>query len=270
MASWARVWAIARKDAAEVMRQPGLVLPALALVLGLTLPAFLVMLVTPILDGESLAGSDFAEAAAVASAMTPELGRLAPAGQAQAFLLQQFLLFSLLVPVLGSMSLAAQGVIGEKLSRALEPLLATPLTTTELLLAKVLTPFALSMVLLAANFLLYLVVMATWGEPGVWASLFWPRTLVLYLVVGPLVTFTALMAAAIISSRVNDARTAQQLGGILVIPITGVFIGQLAGQFLFGIGALWITALALVMLDAGLLWLGVRVFRRETILLRWK
>ena len=56
--------------------------------------------------------------------------------------------------------------------------------------------------------------MALWGEPRVWQTMFWPRTLLLYGVLGPLVSWTALMLAAIVSSRVNDARTAQQLGGV--------------------------------------------------------
>ena len=124
---WRRIAAIVRKDADEIGRQPGLILPAVAMVLGLSLPAFLLLVITPYLTGESLADSEFAESAAAAARMLPGLTALEPAGQAQAFVLQNFLMFSLIVPVLGSLSLAAQAVIGEKQSRALEPLLATPL-----------------------------------------------------------------------------------------------------------------------------------------------
>jgi ABC-2 type transport system permease protein len=267
---WRRIAALVRKDADEIGRQPGLILPAVAMVLGLSLPAFLLLVITPRLTGESLADSEFAEAAAAAVTMLPGLKDLDPAGQAQAFVLQQFLMFSLIVPVLGSLSLAAQAVIGEKQSRALEPLLATPLTTTELLVAKAVTPFGLSMLLTLATFCLYLAGIAWWGEPRVWRTMFWPRTLLLYGVLGPLVSWTALMLAAIVSSRVNDARTAQQLGGFIILPITGLFVGQLVGQFLLGVPALLLTALAIVLANLALTWLGVRVFQRETILMRWK
>ena len=202
--------------------------------------------------------------------MLPGLNALDPAGQAQAFVLQHFLMFSLIVPVLGSLSLAAQAVIGEKQARALEPLLATPLTTTELLVAKAVAPFGLSMLLLLATFCLYLVGMALWGEPRVWQTMFWPRTLLMYGMLGPLVSWTALMLAAIVSSRVNDARTAQQLGAFIILPITGLFVGQLVGQFLLGIPALLLTALAIVLANVALTWVGVRVFQRETILMRWR
>ena len=267
---WGRIAAIVRKDADEIGRQPVLILPAVAMVLGLSFPAFLLLVITPRLTGESLADSEFAEAAAAAAALLPGLTALGPAAQAQAFVLQHFLMFSLIVPVLGSLSLAAQAVIGEKQARALEPLLATPLTTAELLVAKAVAPFGLSMLLLLATFGLYLVGMALWGEPRVWQTLFWPRTLLMYGMLGPLVSWTALMLAAIVSSRVNDARTAQQLGAFIILPITGLFVGQLVGQFLLGIPALLLTALAIVLANVALTWVGVRVFQRETILMRWR
>lgn len=270
MISAARVKALAAKDMEEVRHQPGLLLPAAAMILATAIPAILVMIVAPAITGEDLADSDFGRAAGLARDAFPSIASLSPRGQAQAFLLQQFLMFSLMAPILGSMSLAAQGIIGEKQARALEPLLATPITTGELLLAKILTPFALSMALLAATFLLYLVGMAALGEPGVWQTLFWPRTLAVFAVVGPIVTVTALAIAAIVSSRVNDARTAQQLGGFLVLPIVALFIAQMAGQFLLGMPAILLTAVALAAVNVVLLIVGVRVFDRQTILMRWK
>jgi ABC-2 type transport system permease protein len=179
-------------------------------------------------------------------------------------------MFSLLVPIFAALSLAAQAFVGEKQSKSLEPLLTTPITVPELLLGKVLTPLLLALLLMAATYLLHLVVMLTLGEAGVWRTLFLPRTLMLYLLIGPLVSVTALLSAAIVSSRANDARSAQQLGGLIVLPLTGLFVAQLAGQFLVNTTALALTAAALLIVNLGLVWLGVRVFQRETILLRWK
>ena len=45
---------------------------------------------------------------------------------------------------------------------------------------------------------------------------------------------------------------------------------QLAGRFVLGPRALLISALGLAVLDAVLLWIGVRVFDRERILMKWK
>jgi ABC-2 type transport system permease protein len=268
--AWCRIRALARKDLEEVRQQPGLILPAAAMVLGLSVPAFMVLIVLPIVDGDRSADAELAKAARAAGRLLPDVASLSASGQAQAFLLQQFLVFSLMVPVLGALALASQSLIGEKQSRALEPLLATPIATWELLTAKVLTPFALSIVLLACNFLLYLAGMATMGEPGVWRALFWPRTLVVFGLIGPLFAMTALAGAAIISSRVNDARTAQQLGSFIMLPVTALFVAQIAGQFLLGYGALALVAAVLVAVNVLLVRVGVRVFQRETILMRWK
>ena len=79
----------------------------------------------------------------------------------------------------------------------------------------------------------------------------------------------SLLLAVIISSRVNDARSAQQLGALVVLPITGVFVAQLAGQFVLGPRPAP-SALGLAVLDALLLWIGVRVFDREEDSTKWK
>ena len=60
----------------------------------------------------------------------------------QLFLFQQFLMLFLLTPITGAMALAAHAIVGEKQARTLEPLLATPITTFELLAAKVLGALA--------------------------------------------------------------------------------------------------------------------------------
>jgi ABC-2 type transport system permease protein len=267
---WSRITAIARKDAAEVRRQPSVILPAAAMVVGVALPGFLLLVLAPRFMGVALADPGVVAAANRVAAQLPGLAELAPEGQAQAFLLQQFLMFSLLVPIFAALSLAAQAIVGEKQARSLEPLLTTPITVPELLLGKVLTPLAVALILMAVTYLLHLGVMFAAGEPGVWRTLFWPRTLLLYLLIGPLVSVTALLSAAIVSSRANDARSAQQLGGLLVLPLTALFVAQMAGQFLVGMRALGVAAAGLAIVNLGLLWVGIRVFQRETILMRWK
>jgi ABC-2 type transport system permease protein len=266
----ARVGAVVRKDIAEVARQPALFVPALLMVVGLTAPTFQITIIVPRVTGRGLDTTEFAAAAEAAGRLTQEWPGLSGSAGVQAYLLQQFLLFGLLVPMLGSLTLAAHSIIGEKQARALEPLLSTPITTVELLAAKTMMPLMVSAGLLLLTFGLSLAGMLLFGEPGVWRTLLGPRALILYLVTAPLLSFAALLLAAILSSRVNDPRSAQQLGAFLVMPITAVFVAQLVGRVLIGLEALlWGTAGVLV-LDAILLWIGVRVFDRETILMRWK
>ena len=96
------------------------------------------------------------------------------------------------------------------------------------------------------------------------------RTLGIVLLVGPLAATVALLLAICVSSRVNDARTAQQLVIVVILPIPALLLGQLYGGLqLTGTVILWI-AFGLLLVNIGLMWFAVRLFDRETILTRWK
>ena len=86
--------------------------------------------------------------------------------------------------------------------------------------------------------------MALVAQPGVLAR--WPtrERPLLVLLVGPPAALVALQAALIVSSRVNDARTAQQFGVLIIVPLTGVLVAQFTGAF-------WLTAGSLALVAAG-------------------
>lgn len=263
--------ALVSKDAAELARNPGALVPSLIMAIASLVPAFLISVAAPMLSGESLAdGEEFSKGAALAAQVVPELSHLRGAALVQAFVFHQFAWFILMVPVVSSIAVAAHALIGEKVARTLEPLLATPISTAELLAAKAATPFILAMSLMWATLVVYVTGVALVAEPGVWHTFLGPRTLMVFLVLGPLFTIVAELLAVIVSSRVNDPRSAQQVGVVLVLPITAAFVGQLIGQSVLGAGALWLSALGLAVLGGILLWVGARTFDRERILMRWR
>lgn len=268
---WRRVWALALKDAHELSRNPGAIVPAIMMVLGSLFPAFLVVVGAPMIAGRTLEQSgEFADEAAEAIAMIPEIGGLAGNALIQAFLFHQFSLLLLLVPVVAAMALSTHAVIGEKQSKALEPLLATPISTIELLTAKTLTPFVFSLALTWLAAALYIAGILVVAEPGVWQAVLGLRFFIMFVILGPLVELAALQVSVIVSSRSNDPRSAQQITGLLILPITIVFIAQLMGAFVVGPAAMLLGSLGCVFLNAILLWAGVQVFQRESILTRWR
>jgi ABC-2 type transport system permease protein len=268
---WHRVTALARKDALELIRNPGAILPAVAMIFGALFPAFLVIVVTPRLVGKTLEESgEFAEEAAKAVETIPELAGLSGNALVQTFLFHQFSLLLLLVPIVGAMALATHAVIGEKQAKALEPLLATPISTFELLTAKTLTPFLFALALTWAAALLYLIGAMVFGEPGVLQAVAGARFFLMFGVLAPLVEFASLQVSVIVSSRANDPRSAQQLAGLLILPLTAVFVAQLMGVIIVGPAALAVTSAGMLIVNGLLLWGGVQVFQRESILTRWK
>ena len=176
-----------RKDAAELTANLSTLLPAIWMAIVSVFPGFLVAILAPLLAGETLAESEeFAEGTALAVKTIPELAALDGNALIQGFLFHQFSLLILMVPVVGSMAIAAHAVIGEKLARTLEPLLATPISTAELLIAKAMTPLVFGVVLMWITLAAYIALIGVSAEPGVWQTMVGPRMLVLFFLVGPL------------------------------------------------------------------------------------
>jgi ABC-2 type transport system permease protein len=269
--SWHRVTALARKDASELVRNPGAVIPPILMVFASLFPLFLIIYILPKVLGRTLDQSgEFAEEAANAVGRIPELAGLSGNALIQTFLFHQFSLLLLLVPIVAATALATHAVIGEKQSRALEPLLATPISTVELLAAKTLTPFVFALALTWIAVALEVAGMVAIGGPEVLRSIVGPRLFILFGVLGPLVVLASLQVSVIASSRASDPRSAQQLTALLILPITALFVGQLMGLLIVGPAALLLGALGCLILNGFLAWAGVRVFQRESILTRWR
>jgi ABC-2 type transport system permease protein len=259
--------ALLAKELLDLSRNRAALVPvALVTLVSLVVPLVVIVMI-PMMTGRMLAED----------AGLVEAGRLFGVGTTlsdealvQLFLFQQFLLLFLVTPITGAMSLAAHAVVGEKQTRTLEPLLATPITTVELLVAKVLGAIVPTLVVSFVGLALYLAGIAAFAEPNVFAHMFNARTVLLIVVLGPAAALVALQAAIVISSRVNDARTAQQFGVLIILPITAVFVAQFTGSW-------WLSTRWLLLVGAGLMaaWLllvgvSVALFDRENILTRWR
>jgi ABC-2 type transport system permease protein len=256
-----------RKELLDVSRNRGALAPVvLVTAIALVIP-FVVTILVPQISGAGL-GED-SDLVQVARIVDPQ-ARLTADARVQLFLFQQFLLLFLLTPTTGAMAMAAHSVVGEKQARTLEPLLATPIATFELLLAKVIGALVPTLIIAMAGLALYVGGISLLALPGVVGAMTNGRTAVLVLLLAPASALVSLQAAILISSRVNDARTAQQFGVFIVIPVSVLLVAQFTG-------ALWLSAVALTGIGIGLLilWallaaLSVRVFERETILTRWR
>jgi len=265
-----RVQALVAKELADLRKNPAVFAPAvLTGFISILLP-FFVAIVIPYLAGEQLADSSDFKAALDMYKDQPSMRALDPEGAVQAWIFQQFLVLLVLTPVAGSMSLAAYSVIGEKQARTLEPLLATPITTFELLAAKVLGSLLPALVLTLACFAAYVAGVALLAREGVFIILLTPRSLAVVFVLGPLAALAALQLAVCVSSRVNDARSAQQIGALIILPISGLLIAQLTGSVLLTIPVILFIALVLAGINIGLMLIGIALFDRESILTRWK
>jgi ABC-2 type transport system permease protein len=156
----------------------------------------------------------------------------------QYYIVSEFMIMFMLIPLFIPVNIASYSIVGEKTTHSLEPLLATPISTSELLTGK-----NLASVIPA--------VLATWVGFGIFA-------------------IGSLNFSIMVSSRVNDPRVAEQLSAVVILPLLAVFFGQIAGLFILNSTLILIMCLVLLLVDIFMVYLAIRLFQRETIITRWK
>ncbi|MBC7235488.1 MAG: ABC transporter permease subunit [Chloroflexi bacterium] len=175
----------------------------------------------------------------------------------------------LVVPLMVSSILAADSFAGEKERKTLESLLYTPVSDEELFLAKVLGAFLPALVISVASFLVYALAVNTVGyrimgriffpAPTWWPMVFW---------LGPGVSLSGLGATVLLSSKVSTFMQAQQGGGLLVLPIVALMIGQLSGAFYLGPWLVFVLGTLAWLIGLWLIWVGAKTFSRSEIIAR--
>jgi ABC-2 type transport system permease protein len=195
-----------------------------------------------------------------------------PAGDCmQVFILNEFLIMFMIIPATIPVAIAAYSVVGEKTTRSLEPLLATPITTMELLAGKSLAAVIPAVTASLLGFAIFLLASPLVGmSPAAREVVFGPTWLIAVLVVGPLMAVLAVNAALIVSSRVNDPRAAEQISMVVILPLLLLLFGQIAGVVILNSKLMIGIAVALALIDVGLIAAGARLFEREAILTKWK
>jgi ABC-2 type transport system permease protein len=189
----------------------------------------------------------------------------------QVFILNQFLILFMMMPLIIPVSIAAYSIVGEKTTRSLEPLLATPISTEELLTAKSLAAAIPAVLATWAGFALFLVgVPLVGGNPNLLWRILGPTWLTAVLLLGPLAAILAVNFAIMVSSRVTDPRVAEQTAAVIIVPLLAIFFGQIAGVLVLNLTFMLVAAAVLVVVDAAMVLLGARLFQRETILTKWK
>jgi ABC-2 type transport system permease protein len=178
-----------------------------------------------------------------------------------------FVIFAAVLPT----SIAAYSIVGEKVEKSLEPLLATPATDSEILLGKgigaflppIITTWAGASIFMAATDYLTHDTFSYYYFPN------WTSGIMLFLL-APLASMLGIEAAVILSSRVSDVRGANQLGGLIWLPFMAVFIAEVQGTITFSIANLLIISGIVLIADVALFFLSRATFNREEILTKWK
>jgi ABC-2 type transport system permease protein len=175
----------------------------------------------------------------------------------------------LIIPLMVASVIAADSFAGEKERKTLEALIYTPTTDLELLTAKLLTAWLPAVVVSFFGFICYTLVanLAGWSTMGGW---FFPNWMwvILALWVAPAAAGLGLSTMVIISAHASGFQDAYQIGGVVVLPILLLLIGQIAGVLYFSVSVTALIGLILWIIDLGLLLLGARTFKRSELIVQ--
>jgi ABC-2 type transport system permease protein len=262
MRAW-MVWTILRREAMEMIRNR-------LLVASILLPPIL-LTVAPIVLASAVGEEELPpELIAQVVAQRPEWASFSAGELAGAFAVQQFLVFFLLMPAYIPLSIATFSIIGEKQARSLEPVLAAPIRTIELLAGKAIAALVPGVLAGWVTYVLFVALASVVYGPRLFGVVTDGSWLAGVFLLGPSIGLASVVAGVIVSSRVNDPRVAQQIGGVVVVPIIALVLVQASGTILVGpSGYALVSAIVLVIALVGLR-IGVRLFDREAILTRWR
>ena len=175
----------------------------------------------------------------------------------------------LIIPLMVASILGADSFAGEKERKTLEGLLYTPLTDTELVLAKLLSALIPALLVEITSFVLYGIIVNLAGfrvmgriffpAPTWWPLVFW---------LGPAISVAGLGSTILVSSKAKTFMEAQQLSGMFVLPIVVLMIGQLSGLFFMSVALIMGIGLLIWLLGLWLLWIGAKTFARGEIIAR--
>ena len=261
-----KIRTIIKKEWAEVFRNRLVLFTVAFLPLILTaLP--LVILGT--MGGDSDLSSATADLPAQFEAFCP--GGLTGGECFQVYLVNQFMVMFMILPLAIPATISSYSIVGEKTTRSLEPLLATPITTTELLVGKSLAALFPAVFATYGAFLIFAIGSAIMvRNPILLTALLDLRWLIAITILGPLMALMAVSVSVMVSSRVNDPRVAEQISMIVILPVLLFFFGQLAGVVVFNQNVVLIAVAVMLVVDAFLIRIAVGTFQRENILTRWK
>jgi ABC-2 type transport system permease protein len=187
-------------------------------------------------------------------------------------LLPAFAFFYLILAGYIPTSIASYSIVGEKVEKSLERLLASPTTDSEILLGKGISAFLPAMAGVLGGSLLFMAIMDLVTQPKLGYYYFpnWNTAVVFFLLV-PLTVVMSVGWNVIVSSRVTDVRIAQQMGVLVILPLAGIYVGGELNLIQLGdTNTLLIIAGILAAVDLILVFAARATFRREEILTKWK
>jgi ABC-type transport system involved in cytochrome c biogenesis permease component len=271
-ANWRAIWGIMRKDLRVAFSSKSVVVPMILLPLILVVLLPLAMALSLNFFGAAVAASgDFNDVMAmIPDSLKAQMADNSPLQTGALFILRNlFAPIYLILPIMTSSVIAADAFAGEKERKTLEALLYTPTSDRDLMLAKVLGALipGLLVAWISAVAYWFVVDIAAWplfGRP-ILPNVTW---LILAFWVAPAAAAMSLGATVVVSSRSKSIQDANQISGLVVLPVVVIMMGQAFGVMFLSPTLALLIGLVFYVVAAVLFWIGARSLRRSELLSR--
>lgn len=164
-------------------------------------------------------------------------------------------------PISISLVIALESFAGERERLSLEPLLATPLSDSQLYLGKMLASLISPLVASYLGITVYLVGLALrlgWHPPS--------QLLVQVLLLTTAQAIVMVSGAVVISSQTTSVRAANLLASFIIVPVSQLIIGESLVMFWGMYDVLWWIVIGLGLIAIVLARMGMHLFNREELL----
>lgn len=192
-----------------------------------------------------------------------------PASVIEGFL-QSFLFFFMIAVTTLPTAIASYALVGEKVERSLEPMLATPVSIGSVLVGKTIAAVVPTLAAVWSACAVFMVLADREATP-ILGYRYFPQeaTWVQLFVLMPVVALLTVNIDIVVSSRVSDVRSAQQIAGLVVLPVSALYMAAQLGSIALDVRMMWRMAAVAAVLAIVTLVIARRVFDREEILTRW-
>lgn len=186
-------------------------------------------------------------------------------------LLDSFAFFFMILAAVLPTAIASYSIVGEKVQKSMEPLLATPVRDSEILLGKMMSSILPPLLSIYTGLVVFMVLMDRFTSPVLGYDYFpnWIMGIVALLLI-PTALLLSVEVSVILSSRLNDVRGVQQTGGLMVLPFAAIYVGSEVGIITIDTTNLLYIAGVIIVVDVVLFAVTRATFKREEILTRWR
>ncbi|NHJ04134.1 MAG: hypothetical protein EAX90_04880 [Candidatus Heimdallarchaeota archaeon] len=197
-------------------------------------------------------------------ALVPYWDELDSKGKFLVFYSMMYFEMFLLVPMILPLVIAADSIAGERERKTLESIIASPLSTWEILIGKLFTTLIPSTIITWLSGIIFMVICdaTLYRELG---RLLFPNTMSLILLFGfsPFMTLITTQSMVIVSTRASGMREAQQIGSLAVLPLYSFILGETALLILVSIWYVFIGIGIILVCSIILLLINLKLFDRE-------